>query len=518
MLTTEVVVTEDKITAKKPSVIKLPKVASVSDLFKGLVGIVAHSVTAMVSPNPSQWGNIAGSIAELITSFKIEDKIDAVAWNLLSKAMGKAMYGLVLENPHLFKVDNEQTLQDAIDNLLQEQEFTIDANFFDHPEKNSFFTQGQNILEAWLHAANTPDATIKNIVARLPSCFVNALRDEWRKDPDYYQELKEYFDSPFFKPVQYEQDWERYTAWLERQADDPVFGSTFSLRQIYVPLCAYYTKIDDKSGPASSSPKKMVVKLKEYLGTWLDTGNKDDAIRVLCGGPGCGKSTFAKLFAAGLAAKRKLLFIPLHRLVLKDDLEEAISAYFRREKHFNESPYEKEGILLIIFDGLDELTQRGKAHAEVVNQFIQQVETQVDVHNQTRLRLQVIVTSREITAQVNENFFPNEGQLLTILPYFVPEDNRDEYTDQHSLLLSDKRDEWWRKYGKVSGSGYEKLPRELRGESLDELTAQPLLNYLVALSFEGKTISFSSGTTRNELYDGLITSVYKKVYDPRHSR
>jgi replication-associated recombination protein RarA len=49
--------------------------------------------------------------------------------------------------------------------------------------------------------------------------------------------------------------------------------------------------------------KRVVVDLQAELEAWLRKADKDDAIRVICGGPGCGKSSFAKIFAATCAAR-----------------------------------------------------------------------------------------------------------------------------------------------------------------------------------------------------------------------
>jgi predicted PilT family ATPase len=47
---------------------------------------------------------------------------------------------------------------------------------------------------------------------------------------------------------------------------------------------------------------RVVVDLEDCLRQWLQTANKNDAIRIISGGPGSGKSSFAKIFAAHHAA------------------------------------------------------------------------------------------------------------------------------------------------------------------------------------------------------------------------
>ena len=57
-----------------------------------------------------------------------------------------------------------------------------------------------------------------------------------------------------------------------------------------------------------------VIDLETELEKWLDKSDKHDAIRIISGGPGSGKSSLTKIWAAKLSAqgKIKVLFVPLH--------------------------------------------------------------------------------------------------------------------------------------------------------------------------------------------------------------
>ena len=82
-----------------------------------------------------------------------------------------------------------------------------------------------------------------------------------------------------------------------------MFSEAFGLRQVYVPLRAYYRrkKTDDDSpdvdryskGSQNETFERVVVELEEELDTWIQTADPNDAIRVISGGPGSGKSSFA---------------------------------------------------------------------------------------------------------------------------------------------------------------------------------------------------------------------------------
>jgi uncharacterized protein YjbI with pentapeptide repeats len=82
----------------------------------------------------------------------------------------------------------------------------------------------------------------------------------------------------------------------------------------------------------------------------------------------------------------------------------------------------------------------------------------------------------------------------------------------NKLLEIDQRQTWWENYGRASALGYTQLPTELDNGNLREITAQPLLNYLVAISYESKEVDFTENSNINEIYAHLLTKVYQRVW------
>jgi hypothetical protein len=124
--------------------------------------------------------------------------------------------------------------------------------------------------------------------------------------------------------------------------------------------------------------------------------------------------------------------------------------------------------------------------------------------------------------QENETEFRRPRQILTLLPYYQPEprehdkvtvSEREEYQDPNGLLKHDLRQDWWAKYGELTGRGYKGLPDELNREDLAEITAQPLLNYLVALSFTRDRLDFSKDINLNAIYADLLAAVHERGYE-----
>jgi uncharacterized protein YjbI with pentapeptide repeats len=311
---------------------------------------------------------------------------------------------------------------------------------------------------------------------------------------------------------------------------------------VYVRPCAYYiqepkpqrdAEFERSKLRSKESETRVVVELWDILTNWLKAGDRTDAIRVVSGGPGCGKSSFTKMFAAHVAETLDfpVLYIPLHRFDPGKDLVEAVRdfvafAQFLPHNPLDPNVQEGEPRVFILFDGLDELAMQGKVGAEVAQSFVREVQSKVNQFNQQHTRLQVLLSGRELVVQANSDLFRKLGQILHFLPYFVPEDERNNrnsndhtYVDEHNLLSTDRRQEWWQRYGTTSGLGYTHMPQELDQGNLTEITAQPLLNYLVALSYQQDKLEITPESNLNEIYQYLLDAVYKRGWagkDARH--
>src|SRR5262249_7416000 len=104
-----------------------------------------------------------------------------------------------------------------------------------------------------------------------------------------------------------------------------------------------------------------------------------------------------------------------------------------------------------------------------------------------------------------------------LLPYHLTDSQRQEadYTDAEQILAQDQRDGWWRRYGEVAGQPLDGMPDELKKlESLQPITAEPLLNHLVSLSRKSGFV-FDESTNRNSIYANLLQQVWERRHDPR---
>ena len=473
-----------------------------------------------------QWDDLAENGVEVLDDLGLSRTPGELAGLLISQSLMKAMKGLLKSNADLLPQEVEKLslkeLYRQITDFLEEPELILDRDFFEHPERLPIVAPIQAAFLRWLTTNNLISnyQEAQSLSNRLPAYFVLELQEQWKDKRDEYSLLLDEIDTPFNNAWKRERGWLHYRAWLQKQIDEPIFWETFSLKQIYVPLRGFYEEEEIKATTDTDyhrepSCKRIVIKLQEQLETWLEAAKSDDAIRLLTGGPGSGKSSFCKVFAAQQARlEKQVLYIPLHRLSFSTDLVTAVKTFVQHDGFLPENPLEpsdQDLQLLIIFDGLDELSMQGKIAQEVAHNFINEVREQVKSFNQNKTRLQVLISGRDVVVQSNKNNFKKPQQIITILPYWV--DKSDNFSDVDNLLKVDQRHQWWQQYGQAKGKNYAQLPPELSGKNLQEITAQPLLNYLIALTFERGEVQFSQETNLNNIYKNLLKAVYERGYE-----
>jgi hypothetical protein len=332
--------------SKPISVWNQPLKTNFRELFKSLSKAVAQTTL-------KNWGLAITNAVDAVSAIELKDDAGGMAWLLIYRSLIRAMYGLTEENLDLLQTSStgwwnlrEQPelseedlaiLSQKLDFTLEEIELTIDETFFKRPRELSIVENIKKPFAQWLIGNGLNEAQAKAISDRLPAYFVYALSEEWREHRSDYAIITTALDTPFTKASEREQAWMRYAAWLQKQVEEPMFNEAFSLKKVYIQLRAYYEcKLDcdksrntDKGIDAEKKREKIVFELEKHLDEWANANEASDAIRIISGGPGCGKSSFSKMFAAKQSERedRQVLFVPLHRFEPKDDLVDAVREF-----------------------------------------------------------------------------------------------------------------------------------------------------------------------------------------------
>lgn len=458
-----------------------------------------------------------------------EQPAPVLAWELINVALLKSISELVCESKELFEeVENSSSNAEELAQILfaaiKNHKVAINSEFFDKPQELELLDKLEQPITDWLRLLGIPRASSYAIYLRLKDRFAMNLHSEWVSEPAKYAAIEEALVSPFLTANQEIRNWTRYKLWLQQEANKPVFSEAFGLQQVYIPLRGYYNTTEylsdeepDNELVNISSSKKLVVDMHKEISRWVFDCDIDDPLKVISGGPGSGKSSFAKILAAQIAKETPelpVLFIPLHHFDIDGDLNEAVDKFIVGDRYLTSNPLDSSNgcsRLLVIFDGLDELSMRGKAAADSAKAFVEEVLNQFNRYNAQGHKRQAIITGRDMAVQSSSVKLRKPKQVLHLLPYFI--EKTGDYLDPDKLLHNDQRNDWWVKYGCAKGIDYHKFPAQLNTQKLEPITTEPLLNYLVALTFEGGRVDFSNDVTLNTIYNDLLEAVHNRQWD-----
>ena len=449
--------------------------------------------------------------------------VEEAAWRVVLKALLKACKNLVRDTNQSLDTNpkNVDIVSDELARGLEASTHVLTGDLFRHPKRLDVLKPAQAALEAWGVTYGLTEAEAQKFSERLPDYFAEALFEVSLEYPEDYALLKDSLaDNLFALGREVELAWERYQHRLSKLMAEPVMDEAFSLRSIYLPLRAYYeretTNRHRQDDRFRLDKDKVVVDAEASLDAWLNA--PQDFVRVVSGGPGSGKSTLAKHFAAkrSEAGHFKVLFIPLHKLQFDGDLATSVRAHLADLKLFPNGfgPLAADDPrLLVVLDGLDELSMLGPGASRAVADLVREVEQKAPSLNQSRT-VKFLLTGRASVVQEEQvRALRRAGDTLELLPYYVRETARRQYIDEDKRLKHDQRHEWWGKYGSLKGLAVETLPAKLNlhdHHHLTEITAQPILNYLVAWNYLQDPQAFNPNENINQLYETLFNSIYER--------
>ena len=151
---------------------------------------------------------------------------------------------------------------------------------------------------------------------------------------------------------------------------------------------------------------------------------------------------------------------------------------------------------------------QGKVGQEAAGEFVGELVRTVDRLNLGGLRLQAIVGGRELVVQASAGELRREGQILHVLPYYIVD--RHGFSGGEESNSEDQRDSWWQRYGELTGKAYTGLPEALATDAFVDITAQPLLNYLFAFSFDPNADELGEQQSLNVVYDRMLREVWER--------
>lgn len=188
--------------------------------------------------------NVAADLAEAAVAMGLSTQPTEIAWRLIYNALIKSVIKLIKENDsRLDPKPDEKSITDLfqqIDNSLNEGNFIFDSSLFEKPQEMSILDPIRKVIMDWSKNFGLVEWQSRSICFRLPSYFIFALQEEWSRDSNSYKILLRELENPFIKAGERERVWLRYSLWLQQQVAEPMYGESFSISEVYVPLRAYY--------------------------------------------------------------------------------------------------------------------------------------------------------------------------------------------------------------------------------------------------------------------------------------
>ncbi|MGG7567919.1 pentapeptide repeat-containing protein [Rhodovulum sp. DZ06] len=430
------------------------------------------------------------------------------------------------------------------------------AEHFLYPERFAAFENGRAAAHAFLTAA-APDHRIKpDEAAELFN--QGSARQAGRvqnADPGLFHVLMDRLEGRTSERERRLLAWDRHGDWIRGLYElQPIFGqepdSGITLARTYLPLrCFRHVPVPPKKvGEKVDEWVAHVGMLHETVRAALDDP-KGPQLQLVAGSPGCGKSSFSWAFAVELieacrtgARARNVLLVRLQNFRFRDDLAAALADHLARcyrplsDRGGEGLPGDplswlKDGDrqLVILFDGLDELSH-DKATAEAhTDDFVKSVQTLF--RDWTPEELRVVVLGRPAACQKAADVARlDDDRVLHLLPMralpdpvFAAKVGRSDrmqvlslgralrrVEDPDALLLIDQRETFYLRNAACLGLPAEVAPKAVTHNSMEALNSEPLLLYLLMITgYTGEGWKAAQGNP-NIVYEEIFRRVYQR--------
>lgn len=483
----------------------------------------------------------------------IEDSApENLAWTWLSLTLADALTNF-LKELRGFAILQASELDAAVKAFIEESlkipdSARLDENAFSSPATHPAFAQARSQVGHLI-----AKVTLKNQFdipkwrGVFDDCIASASFRAIASNHDKLASLVETVTGPAGTALRKNVAWARHYEWLSKRFyQDAVFSPdgtvTAPLSELYLRLRTYWHEVREEPSNDREEPEKRwkahLGDLHETVEVWLDD-ESDNYLKVIAGGPGSGKSSFARAIAAETAQRglRRVLFIELQRMTLTGDLYQDIGNYlYQRNKPVGEggSPGFVENPLdwlkgdtrpaLIVFDGLDEITHDSAKAKEISRNFVLNTEKLVRGQNQDGMRISALILGRDAACQEGMKAAGLPLQtMLNVAPIrrLTKEDldpinnnssfkNSVDYPEMPSCLVCDQRPEYWKLWclsQKLTNDG---VPEAITNSALSDLNVEPLLLHLLILSDYCGPRWKEAAENRNLVYRDILGQIHQR--------
>jgi hypothetical protein len=200
-----------KLSVQKPvSVLFKPVKADFKDLFKALAKGVGHTATG-------KWLELGGDVVDALSALGLTTEPGELVYLLIRRSLTMAVFELVGDSASQLSdtaAADADALVDDLDSSIEAENIRVDQKFLQRPAELPIVESFKALLSEWLKRLGIEAAAADAIAGRLPSYFVYALNQEWRRNSKSYGPLLEALNTPFTKAGDREWAWAQYSALL----------------------------------------------------------------------------------------------------------------------------------------------------------------------------------------------------------------------------------------------------------------------------------------------------------------
>ncbi len=511
-------------------------------------------VDALVSAATAEYIGVLRNLYDVVTSIRQKARTqEQAAWLLWCEAVAYALADF-FDSAHLHRQPEKDELTDLVAEVLGQSathcagaELT-NATLADPTDLAMY----RALREDWPTRVSqvAPDHGKDPEALRrlLDRCFARRFVDARVRGRDQYTAIEASLGGNIAADMQRFDEWQRYYDFLRWQVEEkPLFGQDeggAALARMFVPLRCHWIEDEDDGEAASQFSSEyptlaVIAMLNDTLEAWLDENDTEDLLRIVTGGPGSGKSSSAQMLAHRVAAAGRcnVLLVQLQGMDITAPIDGIVDQYIGLARAGQAAPHHNpiETLdhdhlpLLLIFDGLDEAAPPDRTGDDVARTFIANLRQRLRAaHLMARaVRLRALVLGRTTAADnaIDSIALPGHA-LLRAAPLCPLNEDRlnlsgtvelgfaDNAPDEIELV--DQRNQFWANYVAVSPDCPPKPPEGLFGATLDDLTIEPLLLYLLMYSGYIAKNWPKALENRNRVYEEIFRKVHQRdVHEKR---
>ncbi|MEM7045890.1 MAG: pentapeptide repeat-containing protein, partial [Pseudomonadota bacterium] len=500
------------------------------------------------------FGDAAGSAFDSIKALRSRDeKVGQKAWTLWRESLSFTLEEF-FKTASLTREPGDEELQRLLVEILEGSEELCETNDIQltapdlkYPLGFRLYQDVREKLPDWARAV-APEhlRDDDHLQRRLDRAFVKGFHQARFEGGSHFDEIREYLLGEGAEAIERHDHWLRYYEWLRAEVEDrPMFGQNAdgpSLTDIFVPLrCTWRERPCDRRerDGEGADDKRITVHVRKLLGelqAWLNKAEKKDVLRVVTGGPGCGKSSTAKMLARDVAAADRfnVFVVPLQGLDVSREIDVIVNSYLDDARH-NSSCLPESPInwirhdpkpLLLIFDGLDEVARPDGEGLEVTRQFLESLRVWLGrVNDGTDLKAMALTLGRPQAAEEAASRIGGlDGDRVLYAEPLCPLTKERwqrgghgsmAVDDPEGLADHDDRRRFWDSYARFDRRYGDEEPDVLQEQGFDDLTVEPLLLYLLMYSGLAGDQWPEAKENRNRVYEAIFTQVNRREQEKR---